>query len=625
VDLGGLGDALGGLAGTAGGLGNALGALGGKALGAASGLSAIGRGAGDARGALAATESGVDRLIGKRAALRDAVGGELGNALGAAQQLGGPLGNIASKVQNIASLFGRVPPQVGAVLIVVVALTAAITGTVAALYKMGEAAIDVVQKASMLRSVLGALHSSGDVGGKIQGLIDSLGTKLPFATEQIAGWAKGLSMVARSGSQLESMVKSVAAAQAIMGDSGAAAAQRMMETLARGGVEAVSLVQKLKMGLPESKEQLAALGLKTADLARALGMTEQQFKRAKLSADQMNTALQKALQQKGAGPLEELGMTFPVIMAKAKEGLLSLFDKLGPAVKPFMAAIKSLFGEFSKGGSVINTLKPIVTSVMTTVFAWATSAVNAIRTMVREMSGAQKGTGFFAIAIGALKVAWAALVQIWRTVSAALAPVVAMLKAIFTNAMVLTGLKAIFGVILGVIVAVVVAVAAFVAVLGTMAGVVSGAIAALYGLGAGALGAAADFVGGLVAGILGGAGSVADAVKSLASSALSAFTGALGINSPSTIMLEHGEENIAGAAAMGVEAGTPRVAKAMTKMGEQPAGTPKGGAAKGAGGSGPSIEFNDCTFIGTDESLIRRVMSKVWEELNGEAGSAVAT
>jgi len=72
-----------------------------------------------------------------------------------------------------------------------------------------------------------------------------------------------------------------------------------------------------------------------------------------------------------------------------------------------------------------------------------------------------------------------------------------------------------------------------------------------------------------------------------------------------------------------VEAGTPRVAKAMTKMGESEPGAPKGRAARGGDG-GPSFEFNNCSFVGTDENLIRRVMSKVWEELNAEAG-AVAT
>ncbi len=168
------------------------------------------------------------------------------------------------------------------------------------------------------------------------------------------------------------------------------------------------------------------------------------------------------------------------------------------------------------------------------------------------------------------------------------------------------------------------AIATFVAIVGTVAGVVAGAVGALAGLASGALGAAANFVSGLVDGISAGAGAVGAAVAGLASGALSAFTGALGIHSPSTIMLEHGEENIAGAAATGIEEGTPQVQKASAKMGDA-AKPGKGGGGKGSkgdgSGGGPNLFFDGCTFIGNDESGVRAMMMKVWAELAAGAGA----
>jgi hypothetical protein len=105
---------------------------------------------------------------------------------------------------------------------------------------------------------------------------------------------------------------------------------------------------------------------------------------------------------------------------------------------------------------------------------------------------------------------------------------------------------------------------------------------------AGAATAAYDFVAGLVNGITSGAGMVIGAVTGLADSAVGAFKGALGINSPSTVMMGFGENmgegvvggvestegdvhgassNLAGAAVNGMAAGA-----AAT-----PAATPSGG------------------------------------------------
>lgn len=539
----------------------------------------------------------VDRLIGKRAALREAVGGALGNVFGAAQQLGGPLSMVASRIQNIASLFGRVPPQVAAIIGAVVVLTAVLGGAVAAVYKLGEAAIDVVQKASMLRSVLGALHSSDAIGGKLANMITALGTKLPFATSQIAEWAKSLSMVAQNSGQLDSMIRSTAAAQAIMGESGAAAARKMFETLARGGAPAAALAAKLRAGLPEAREELAGLGLKYADLAAALGMTAAQFRNTRVTAEQMNAAIQKALQTKGAGPLAEMAATWPVIWMKAKEGFSSLFEALGPAVKPFMQSVRSLFGEFARGGVAINVLKPIVTAVFGALFDWGKRAVDVIH------------KGFLYIVIGALT-AYIALRPLINAIAGFVASTnmlrgVAVLFAMMVVPLVLlVGFSLLVFSAIGAIVGIVATLAgALVYTIGAIVGAIAGFVAsigeAFSSAYAAATAAGGSIVDGLVAGVLAGAGVFASAISGLAASGLAAFKGVFGIASPSKVMLEHGEENIAGATAAGVDKGADKVDASMSKLGA--GGASAGGGKGGAGGerhyhfhyTGPANQADD--------------------------------
>jgi hypothetical protein len=149
------------------------------------------------------------------------------------------------------------------------------------------------------------------------------------------------------------------------------------------------------------------------------------------------------------------------------------------------------------------------------------------------------------------------------------------------------------------------------------------AVDALSGLTDGAGSAASNFIAGLVGGIQAGIGSVIAAVSGLASGALAAFTGALGIKSPSTIMLEHGKDNIAGAAATGIDKGAPKVDKAMAGLG----GGPKGkGGGKGASGGGGSYEgmFTNCTFYETTPAKARQVWEMVLEQ-QGKGGPVAET
>jgi hypothetical protein len=359
----------------------------------------------------------------------------------------------------------------------------------------------------------------------------------------------------------------------------------------------------------------------------------------------MRKAIEAALQKKGAGALENMVGDLSTIVMKAKEGFASLFKDLGPGVKPFMAALQSLLGMFNKTGSATGALRPLVTAVFMQLFSWATQAVTAVKGVVQWLVNGTKQGGVFGSAISVMKGGWSALLVVWAAVKGVLTPIVGVLKAIFSNATVLSGIKTIFGVIAAVIVAVIVVLAslagAFVAVVAAVAGfvgsvvggvaavwgavteAVSGALDSLSGLSSGAGDAASNFIAGLVGGISAGAGAVWAAVSGLASGLLGAFTGALGIHSPSTIMLEHGEDNIAGATATGMNKGAAKVERSAKGLGD--AAKPKGKPGKSAPveGGGVTVIFGDgCQFFGVSEDRVRQIFAMIAEEMAGESGAA---
>jgi phage-related protein len=630
-------DALSGLLGKAGSLGDGLADLGSKALQAATGFDSaanrfrnaqgqfqaagsalqgfVAGGLTKAAGALNATVPAIDAVGG---ALMSMATGPIPSTQGAAKMLGDALGGaLTGAADKAAEGLSKLGPEGAAAGAALQALSAVVAATVGQLVSLAGLAIQSAQGADLMRDRFAALAGSAAGGKEVQASIAKLAATLPFAKGEVNSWAQSLLAAGVKGQQLEADIKAIAAATALMGESGGAAAQTLFKRLGEGGPAADKLLKTFQDGGPKADKLLKEMGLSLADLGGQAAL-------AKMSSEELHQALSKAMAKKGAGPLADLALTLPAILTKAQEGIRSLFGDLGPAVKTFMTAVKGLFGEFNKGSPTINALKPVVTAIFSTLFSWATKAVTAIRGVIQSFTGAGKGTSILSGAIGVLKAGWTGLVAIAKVVWAALSPIVGMLKAIFSNAMVLNGIKTIFTVIAAVIVVAITVIAAFIGIVATIAGVVAGAVGALVGLASGALGAASDFVTGLVEGISAGAGAVADAVKGLASGALSAFTGALGIHSPSTIMLEHGEENIAGAAATGIEAGTPKVAKAMGKMGEAEPGTPKGGARKGSGGDSGGGGERHYHYHGpmSDYETFRKYVVRYWEEAELEAGSA---
>lgn len=535
--------------------------------------------------------SGIKGLAGT---FKSFASGDLPNATQAMTAFGGAIGGgIADGAKQLSSALGALGPEGQAAGAAIEALGAVLSATVGTMSTLAGMAIDVTQKMDLMRDRFAAL-AGGTAGGKaVQAMLSKLSATLPFASSQVSEWAQSLLKAGVSADQLEDRLKAVAAAEAL-GEGGGAAAEAFFKRLGEGGPAATKFIQELGKGSRRAVGMLKEMGVSMEDLGGSA-------KVAKMSAKELQDAVSKVLQKKGAGPLADMALTFPAILQKAREGFLSLFAKLGPSVKPFMKAVKELFANFNKGTPLMKTLQGVVTKVFGTLFGLATKAVHALQAIFQWFMNSGKAGGMFSGVVAVAKVVWAKLVTIFNVVKAALKPIIALFKGIFSNAMVLKGIRTIFtsiavvigavvltiATLIGVFVAVAAAVSAFVGlivgafmgVVGEVTNFVGSIIDTLMGLATGGSSAASGLIDGLVGGISSGVGAVVSAVLGLAGSAVSALKGALGIHSPSTVFAGMGG-NMAEGAAQGMDRGAGRVADSGASLGAAAAG----GAAKGMGG-----------------------------------------
>lgn len=459
---------------------------------------------------------------------------------------------------------------------------AAASAVIGVVYAGAQLAIQASEAAAQLRSMFNALGAGQITGEEVVGMLDDMSRKIGVAKDKLAPLAKEfLSMGVYSKEALKNMTLAAASAEALGGSSDAfVSMQRKIQAAAESG-------GKLKVKLAE----LSKMGLTVTDVASQMGISAEalakKLKSGQINAEQFGKAITDALIKKGAKPLAEQSLKLSNLWDMAKQFGTELFEGLDDSIQPFLVQVKALFGIFdSKTNPSGQALKSAIGGFFKEVFALATKAVPLIRSF------------FLSMIIYALKAYIAAK------------PVVRWFKELQSNATVMSIVRsAVKGlvdvlIVLGVIVAAVVgiSVAMFVAMsaaLGVMTGLVWAAIGAVHSFLAsvigfvgkagsallGWLGSAAtmagSFIDGLVAGISAGIARVVAAVKNLAMSAKDAFTSALGIHSPSRVMMQLGNYVGAGAAE-GIEASAPDVYASSGEL----ARAAHGGMAKSAGGGG---------------------------------------
>lgn len=527
-----------------------------------------------------------------------------------AAQMKSALDMLKHPIDSAIDALKGLGPEGQAAAAALAALAAVISATVGTMAMFAAKAIEMTERARAMREAFAGLAGSAAGGKAAQDMLGHL--NLPFAGSQVNAWAATLTAAGVKGKALESEIKAIAAAQALGGAAGkewGQGAEDFFRKMGEGGREADDLVKKIQGG-GRGVEALKAMGLNIEDLGGQMAVS-------KMKADQLREAVTHALQVKGAGSLAALGDTWDVIKMKAMAGLNSIFGGLtgakGP-VETFMHAVKDLFSEFNKGSVLTNALRPIITAVFTKLFEWGTRALNAIH------------KGFLLVMIGGL------------TAYIAMRPLLAFLADFIGSANMLRGVAivmalmavpwvilaaavltvvTIFGVVVGAVVAVV---AAIVYVTGAIAGFVASIGSAFADAYAAATGAGGSIVDGLVAGLMAGAGAFLDAIGGLASKGLAAFKGVFGIASPSKVMLEHGDQNIAGALATGVDKGGDKVDASMSRLG----GGAKPGAAGAKDGGGSRtliVNFNGDIGGGVDKRAIREVIEMALLEWEREAAT----
>lgn len=532
--------------------------------------------------------------------------GQIPSTTQAASQLGQALdAGITGATNKAGEALSKLGPEGAAAGAAIEALGAVAGATVGQLTALAGVALEVNERLTLMTDRFAAFSGGAAAGKALQASLEGL--NLPFAKSQVEAWALALEKAGVSADKVADRVKAVAAAEAL-GEGGGGAATSIFKKLGDGGPAADKFIKDIAAGSRHAWADLHNMGIQMSDLGGKAAV-------AKMSAEQLSEAISKAMQEKGKNPLADMGNSLPVILTKAQEGLRSLFDGLD--IKPFMAEVKSFFGEFSKGGVVINTLKPIVTAVFGLLFSWATMAFHAIHVgLLQLVIYALQGY----IALRPMITSFMDLAKSGETTRG----LGDALKMVGTIVLIVAGVVA---AMVAEWVQTTIEVFAVIGALDQLGDSISEAVgqglAALSGLASGAVDAASNFISGLVQGIVAGAGAVVDAVKGLASSALGAFTGAFGIRSPSKVMLEHGEENIGGAAATGVDRAQPRMKASMARLSD---GAGKGGKRGGMSSDdgGRSVTFNNCTFWGTTEEKIRALWWRFLEETAGEAGAAGA-
>ncbi len=474
------------------------------------------------------------------------------------------------------------------------------------------AAVAAAQKRDALIATFDALGGGAGAGERTLAATERIAASLPFVRSQVDAWAKGLMAAGVSGESLEKGLRAVAASTAIMGESGGAAMQKLIERFQ----QAADMGLKVKIDRRILKDMKSA-GIEGSDLAKVLGVNEKALESTTVGAAKLGAAMQTAIANKGGPALEALGLTWDSIKAKLNEGLGSIFAGMADAVRPMMVEIKAIFGEFNKGSPIITLANGAMKSFLSTVFSLAAGGLHMLH------------LAFLNVEVAALRIAIFLL------------PVINAFRAMARNEAVINGIKTALMLLAVPIVAVAIVVGSlvsgfliFATIVGAVITAVGGAIAwlvgtaerkfgelagLLSGLGGGAWAAASNFVSGLVGGISAGVGAVVSAVKGLASAALASFSTGIQAASPSRAMHAKGRYQFAAGAVTGIDAGGADVEAAADRMGQRAvAASDASGGGSGGKGGGNTYMITITLPSGTGVDIVEQVRAAVRSVLEDE-------
>lgn len=535
----------------------------------------------------------IDKLTQQSTAYKSALDALAPAELGAAEGSAG----LMAELTAVAGVLASVAAAAGVVVVGFGALVAA-----------GAAfALEAVRDRQKAETFFEAMAQGAEGGGKaINDMTDQLSLDLGLANDQIEGMAKQfLAIGVTDLPTLKKAITATASAVALMGDAGGAAFQTLYEKIDLAGDGMLKLSDKQLLKIAET-------GANVADIAAEMGLEvnvlKTQLNAGTVNAKAFGAALQDALIKKGAGPLENMANTLQNLGKILKENVGKLFEDI--EVGPFLSQMKSLLGILDEGQPSAQALKAGLTGFFNNVFAAATKVVPYIKHFLLDLVIYGLKAYIALKPIGKAISDWANSAEGMSTLSAAF-------DALVTVAKVLGGIIAFVSVVVVAFAATLLGIqVAIVGVGYAILSFVSEAGAALSEWIGSAYTLASDFVAGLINGITDGAAGVVNSVKGLADSATSAFTEALGIASPSKVMMELGG-HVASGAAVGIEDGIPDVHGSATSLATA-AIAPMGEASGAASGGSTSTTANTfyITISGAGQdvmTLSREAMASAWE------------
>ena len=516
-------------------------------------------------------------------------------ATGSLEDLSGQFGSMLADIDPVTLAIKAAEVEIAALATVVV-------GAVVGLGSLMMSAIETTQSMDRLRNTMQAL--TGD-GSGTTAMISKLVGELPQAKSQINEWATALAASGMKGKELETSIRAVASAQALMGDAGAGAAQNLLtkfnEMADAGGKIAIN---------SRVLKQLGAAGVSAKMLADELGVSPGKLDKMKVSAEEMERAFNGALIKNGKDSLVALGMTWESISGKLSAGFQSLFadPAIAKGVHEFMQAVKQLFSSFFAGTPAMKGAGSIVTSILVPAFKAATAVVKATHVAISTLVN-----WFLKAAIAFNR---------FRQTAVGAAVIKGVLIAIVATAVVVGAVIGAAALAFGMLAAAMLAVPAAMAF---VVGALFAGVAALAALASYAWDAASSMVQGLVNGISAGTGAVVAAMRNLAMSGLNALKSTLGISSPSKVMMQMGSFTGQGMV-QGLKGQAPNVAAA----GQQMAGSAAGGAASGGGKGGGkglsitlaagAIQINGAGSSGEALTLTESAIALLFERLALQRG-----
>ena len=517
---------------------------------------------GQAEGALKKTGAAGDSVAGKLAKTGTSASKAADKTvdLGKAAKGAFPfLGELQERASNLGAGLGGISASSALAALGLAAVAAAAAAAAGAFLYFGIKSADA---AMHLRAVSIAQTGSVEAGTALAASVSDIATRTGVATDKLGEMAGKLSKAGVSGRDMDSALSAAAGTAALFGDSAADAfvesaleAQKAGQSVGKFAADAkAKLGPGLAMELARPSVAAKRLGDSIAGLfggsdvsgfGNAINMVSDALARGSAVGDAFRAIFEALFGGLGAGA-EGAG----ALVRGVLEEMTILALKVAIFVKPAARSIGELWNAMSSGAGLETTINVIKAGMLALGAAFVTAGVMAV-TALAPVAVAVLAATWPVLAVGAAVMALGFIwFQFGDSIKAALAGAWAAVTSTF-----------------------------------------SAIGAALSGLGSSAMEAAGNFISGLVGGITGGVGMVVDAIKGLASSALGAFKGILGIASPSRVMLQMGGYTAEGFAG-GMDAGAADVAASASSLAATPiqaaeaAPAPRAQAATGGTRSG---------------------------------------